>query len=90
MVRKRAGSDDLWRVQDAAEGEAASGKSLNLDLQRAVKTSLFGLGFVGPVGHYWYLFLFTLSWPVVAFYGARQLCPRNVSFLDIILSLPVH
>eukprot|EP00271_Cylindrocystis_brebissonii_P023403 TRINITY_DN9690_c0_g1_i1.p1 TRINITY_DN9690_c0_g1~~TRINITY_DN9690_c0_g1_i1.p1 ORF type:complete len:290 (+),score=40.89 TRINITY_DN9690_c0_g1_i1:262-1131(+) len=36
---------------------ALPGGETSLDMQRVVTTSLFGLCFVGPVGHFWYILL---------------------------------
>ncbi|CAM6085287.1 unnamed protein product [Calypogeia fissa] len=77
--------------QDGLKGErATAGHAANLDLERVARTSLFGFGFVGPVGHFWYEGLEHLV------KDKMKLAPNSVRFVgtkvfaDTVLFGPIH
>jgi protein Mpv17 len=46
----------LWAVGDVLAQRVAEQRP-KVDKQRVLQTAGFGAGFMGPVGHYWYLIL---------------------------------
>ena len=43
-----------WGLGDVVAQKLAEGRK-TLDTRRAALTAVYGMGFMGPVGHFWYL-----------------------------------
>jgi hypothetical protein len=48
--------------------EEATDDKFVIDWRRVAVTSMFGIGFVGPVGHFWYVFSFFFCFVLYAVY----------------------
>ncbi|KAL2608939.1 hypothetical protein R1flu_027512 [Riccia fluitans] len=87
---KRRISSDVRKNSSGLEERSKTVPEQRLDLRRVCTTSLFGFGFVGPVGHYWYE---TLEFLVKR---KLMLVPNTVPFVatkvvvDTVLFGPIH
>ena len=78
----------LWGVGDLLAQRIAEQRS-RLDVRRTKLTAVFGAGFMGPVGHYWYIGLDNAAKFLLAGLARPSLYPLSVVALKVVVDSAV-
>uniref|UniRef100_A0A7S3VGX4 Peroxisomal membrane protein MPV17 n=1 Tax=Dunaliella tertiolecta TaxID=3047 RepID=A0A7S3VGX4_DUNTE len=79
----------LWGAGDVLAQRVAEGKaSKDIDKRRVGLTSVFGLSFMGPVGHYWYLGLDAMAHKYFAAGSSRLIATKVI--VDSLILGPLY